>query len=151
MEKNLCKNENVEVAKEVLTKFGKLYDSNIYLDDIKYFVTRDEDNVLKSFVIAKNIEELISVVENLNNINLRNLEIVEEDFVIKKESYFKESALSEIGRIGCNPIYLYRNYFLIGLESLTLNGDDVENCLVFDDICEAIESALEINNIRIFK
>ena len=37
------------------------------------------------------------------------------------------------------------------VESLTLNGVDVENCLALDNINDVIETLFEFNNLKVFK
>lgn len=141
------------LLKKKLTKIGRVYDNNIYMDDSKYCIciSEDESKVVKDFIVAKNINELVMTVEHLNQIDFNDLEVIEKDFEIGANSYFPVANLNKIGHIGCNDVCLYKNCFLISLESLTLNGVDVENCLALDNINDVIETLFEFNNLKVFK
>ena len=145
--------EIIGTTEEKLTKIGRVYDNNIYMDDSKYCIciSEDESKVVKDFIVAKNINELVMTVEHLNQIDFNDLEVIEKDFEIGANSYFPVANLNKIGHIGCNDICLYKNCFLISLESLTLNGVDVENCLALDNINDVIETLFEFNNLKVFK
>lgn len=62
-----------------------------------------------------------------------------------KTVYLVVSKAEFIKKVGVNPIYLYQDKYYVGLETLTENGEDVENCIEFSTLSLAEEFANELS------